>query len=124
MMAWTYQISTGKLWGPDDKLVGQGYSGNGADINSPAAEGIVGHGPIPQGEWNIGKFETYPHLGEVVAPLTPCAGNDMDGREGGFFIHGDNQAMNHTASDGCLILARPYRQEIADSGDTVLNVIP
>src|SRR5208337_5122013 len=92
---WTYQQSTGNLTDWFGSVLGQGYSGNGSDLDNPAAEGVIGHGPIPQGFWTIGPFETYPHLGEIVAPLMPCEGNTMDGREGGFFIHGDNQAMDH-----------------------------
>jgi hypothetical protein len=119
---WIYSQTTGNVVAPDGLLKGQGYSGNGASLDNPAAESIVGHGPIPQGKWTIGKFETYPILGEVVAPLTPCPGNDMDGREGEFFIHGDNVLMNHTASDGCIVLSRPLREAIAASGDTALLV--
>ncbi len=122
-MAWTYQQSTGYLTDASGEVVGQGYSGNGADMNSPTAEGVIGHGPIPQGAWTIGPFETYPHLGPFAAPLTPGPGNDMDGRQGGFFIHGDNAEMNHTASDGCVILAHDLRTEIANSGDVDLIVI-
>jgi hypothetical protein len=120
---WRYEQATGNLIAPDGTLAGQGYSGNGADLDNPAAENVVGHGPIPRGMWTIGAFAAFPHLGELAAPLTPCPGNNMDGREGGFFIHGDNPAMNHTASDGCIILARPLRQQIADSGDTALQVV-
>jgi hypothetical protein len=120
---WTYSQSTGNLLAPDGTLAGQGYSGNGSSLDNPAAQGIIGHGPIPQGQWTIGPFETYPHLGEIVAPLEPCPGNTMDGREGGFFIHGDNQLMNHSASDGCIVLARPLRELIASSGDTSLTVM-
>jgi Protein of unknown function (DUF2778) len=119
---WKYSQSTGTLTAPDGTLAGQGYSGNGADLDDPAAEGVIGRGPIPQGEWQIGEFSTYPHLGEIVAPLQPSPGNTMDGRDGGFFIHGDNAEMNHTASDGCIVLARPLREAIADSGDTGLLV--
>jgi hypothetical protein len=46
----------------------------------------------------------------------------MFGRDG-FLIHGDNSAMNHTASEGCIILTRDIRQRISDSGDTQLTVI-
>jgi hypothetical protein len=46
----------------------------------------------------------------------------MFGRSG-FFIHGDNQAMNHTASEGCIILPHAARIAIASSGDRGLRVI-
>ena len=35
----------------------------------------------------------------------------MQGRSG-FFIHGDNANMNHTASNGCIILGPAERQAI------------
>ena len=120
---WVYEIPTGKLFDKTGVLKGQGYSGNGADLDNPAAENVIGHGPIPEGEWQIGKFESYPHLGELAAPLTPMLGNDMDGREGGFFMHGDNAKMNFTASDGCIVLSRPLREAIAASGDADVTVI-
>jgi len=120
---WTYQQSTGQLTAPDGTIAGIGYSGNGPDLDSPAGQGDIGHGPIPQGYWSVGEFSDHPLLGPVSAPLAPDPGNDMDGRDGGFFIHGDNAAMNHTASEGCIILARPLREAIRDSGDSSLLVI-
>ena len=120
---WIYQQSTGELTDPQGDTIGNGYSGNGSDLNSPAGQGDIGHGPIPQGKWTIGAFETLPHLGEVVAPLTPVPGNTMDGRDGGFYIHGDNALENHSASDGCIVLSRPLRQAIAASPDKMLLVI-
>ena len=119
---WTYQQSTGNLTDKFGSVIGQGYSGNGADLNNPAGQGDIGHGPIPQGQWLIGEFQTYPHLGKIVALLLPAPGNNMDGREGGFFIHGDNDLLNHTASDGCIVLSRPLREAVAASGDTDLQV--
>jgi hypothetical protein len=40
-----------------------------------------------------------------------------------FYIHGDNPALNYTASEGCIILARPIREQIAASGDNDLQVL-
>ena len=122
---WVYQQSTGILTAPDGNVIGYGYSGNGADLNNPKGEGDVGHGPIPTGFWVIGSFFDGSSIGKghVVSRLSPCPGNDMDGRQGGFMIHGDNSQANHTASDGCIILARPIRVEISQSGDTLLQVI-
>ena len=120
---WVFQQSTGKLTNPAGVVVGVGYSGNGADLNNPAGQGDVKHGPCPQGEWTIGPFFDDPQKGPIVAHLYPCPGNDMDGRDGGFMIHGDNPAMNYTASDGCLILSRPLREAIQASGDKGLEVV-
>jgi hypothetical protein len=45
----------------------------------------------------------------------------MFGRSG-FLIHGDNAEMNHTASDGCIILSHDIREQIDESEDRVLIV--
>ena len=54
--------------------------------------------------------------------LTPQSGTNTYGRDG-FLIHGDNTAMNHTASHGCIILPRIVRAGIDASDDKVLEVV-
>jgi lipoprotein-anchoring transpeptidase ErfK/SrfK len=120
---WTYQQSTGDLTNPGGVVIGQGYSGNGSDLDNPAGQGDIGHGPIPQGEWIIGVFADRAVVGKFSVPLMPCQGNNMDGRDGGFYIHGDNPQGDHTASDGCIVLPRPLREAIAMSHDVLLNVV-
>lgn len=119
---WTYQQSTGKL-SNGSGLTGVGYSGRGeTGLNNPAAEDLVAVGPIRRGLYKIGPWEDeHPHLGPIVAPLTPIA-HDTHGRSG-FFIHGDNAEMNHTASDGCIILNRLLRLAMRSSGDSELMVV-
>lgn len=120
---WKYQQSTGNLTTPSGEVIGQGYSGFPPHVNDPIAEGLEGLGPIPVGEWTIGSFFDDPGgKGPIVTHLTPCVGTDTLGRDE-FMIHGDNAQGNHTASHGCVILARPYRMAIRDSGDTSLIVI-
>jgi hypothetical protein len=119
---WQYQQSTGNLTSPSGEVIGQGYSGFPPHVNNPIAEALEGLGPTPTGMWTIGAFfEDMGGKGPIVAHLTPCVGTDALGRDG-FMIHGDNGAANHTASHGCIILARPYRIAIRDSGDTTLLV--
>ena len=121
---WTYSQSTGALASQDGSVRSTGYSGNGADLNNPAGQGDKGHGPIPQGAWTIGPFFDDPGgKGPCVCHLTPQTGTDALGRSG-FMIHGDNSEANHTASEGCVILAREVREAIAESGDTTLEVNP
>lgn len=120
MTQWSYERRTGAL-DHDSVMVGTGYSGHGAGLNNPAAERLVGVGPLPAGTYGIGPFFDHPHLGPIVSHLTPISG-PMFGRSG-FFIHGDTAAMNHTASDGCIILSRPLREAVRDSKDRVLVVI-
>jgi hypothetical protein len=121
---WTYKQSTGAVTRADGVVIGDGYSGNGPGYNNPFSEAHVDVGPIPEGQWTIGAFFDDPGgKGPYVAHLMPCEGTETY-RRSGFMIHGDNAAMNHTASEGCIILSRPLRQQIADSGDSSLEVIP
>ena len=118
----TYQQSTGHFTDADGNLVGVGYSGNGQGLNNPEMQAVAMHGPLPQGGYEIGPASTDPKLGSLAMALSPSAGQHMFGRSG-FFIHGDNQAMNHTASEGCIILPHAARIALASSGDRRLRVI-
>jgi Protein of unknown function (DUF2778) len=119
---WKYSQSTGNLTAPDGTVVGQGYSGNTSGLDNPAAQDQIGVGPIPQGSYTIRAFfNDLGGKGPMVAHLMPDPANEMYGRSG-FMIHGDNPALNHTASDGCIILSRPLREVIASSSDRELMV--
>lgn len=121
-MSWQYSQSTGVLIGPDDIKAGEGYSGHGEGFNNPTWQDVHNIGPIPRGEWQIGAFFDDPGgKGPFVAHLTRAANTETFGRSG-FMIHGDNEAMNHTASDGCIILSRDLRVAILASGDRTLVV--
>lgn len=122
---WIYQQSTGDLTDPTGDSIGTGYSGNGADLNNPAGQGDIGHGPIPQGWWSIGEFFDDPGgKGPVVCHLIPQPGNSMDGRQGGFMIHGPRIGeTTPSSSDGCIILSHNLRATIAASADKTLLVI-
>ena len=120
-MSWSYAQSTGQL-AHDGEGIATGYSGKGAGLNNPGQANVPFTGPLPVGSYTIeGPIADGGHLGPFVLPLSPWPVNNMFGRSG-FFIHGDNQAMNHTASNGCIILARQWRQLIATTGDTLLVV--
>jgi len=56
-----------------------------------------------------------------VAHLTPIEGTDTFGRSG-FMVHGDNQALNHSASEGCIVAPRFIRDQIA-AGLSVCSVL-
>lgn len=116
---WTYRQKTGAL-AHDGRAIGTGYSGHGAGLDKPAMEDVHSVGPLPRGRWRIGPWHDHPRLGPCVAALTPV-GHDAHGRSA-FFIHGDNRAANHTASDGCIVLAPAIRRAMAASADTVLEV--
>jgi hypothetical protein len=120
-MAWTYEVPTGSF-GHNGVLIGRGYSGCGEGLNNVAYEQDKDVGPIPRGQWMIGDFfDDDGGKGPVVAHLTPFAETDTLNRDG-FMIHGDNEAMDHTASHGCIILDRAVRDQITASFDRVLVV--
>ena len=120
---WQYQQSTGQMTDPNGNVVATGYSGHNGGINDPSQQSSPNIGPLPQGNYTIGPAHTPPdHLGVFALPLYPDPNNTMFGRFG-FFIHGDNQFMNQTASDGCIIMPLTVRESIANSGDNALTVI-
>ena len=119
---WVYEQATGKMIYPDGHTVAQCYSGHGAGLNNPADEQVAGAGPIPHGMWHIDLTPLeHTACGPLALALSPI-GHNAFGRSL-FRIHGDNQSVNHTASDGCIIAPRPVRQAIIDSGITYLNVV-
>lgn len=120
-MSWKWKITSGELLNQNDIHVGTGYAGHGEGLNNPAMTGTPDVGPLPPGTYHIGPHEDNPHVGRFAMRLTPDAKNKMFGRSG-FFIHGDNPKLNHSASDGCIILPRSVRNDIANSADDTLIV--
>jgi hypothetical protein len=106
----TYRQTTGQMVGVE--FSAQGYSGRGPGLNNPAMQNVRNVGPLPQATYTIGLPHTHPKLGKVVMELIPDDDSQMFDRSG-FFIHGDNAACNHTASDGCIELGHDPRVAIA-----------
>jgi RHS repeat-associated protein len=112
-----------------------GYAGHGKGLNNPASQSVseaadkANAGPLPQGEYTIGKQQdNVANAGtnhEVTLKasmrLTPDSSNAMGGR-GGFLIHGDNSAHNQSASEGCVVEGPAARQTIGSSGVQNLQV--
>jgi hypothetical protein len=120
-MTWNYSQSSGQL-SHDGEMIATGYSGIGPGLNNPSDENVPFQGPLPKGTYDIGQLMADGgHMGPFVLPLNPWAVNNMFGRSG-FFIHGDNTQANHSASNGCIILARQWRMMIAQSNDPLLTV--
>ena len=120
---WCFVQRTGSIYNPDGQKIGIGYSGNHWGLNNPKFEDVVGIGPIPHGRYTIGPAHTpLDHLGPLAMPLIPVAGTEMHGRSG-FFCHGDNRFLNHTASNGCIVLAHGFREQIDNSTDCILTVV-
>ncbi|HEV2402315.1 MAG TPA: tlde1 domain-containing protein [Candidatus Sulfotelmatobacter sp.] len=120
--AWTYTQKTGELE-HDGEPIGTGYSGCGEGKNNPEMQSVHNIGPVPKGNWTIsGPPVNTPQHGPYVLRLTPRSETETFGRSG-FLIHGDSKAAPGTASQGCIILARPMREKVWESGDRDLEVV-
>ena len=118
-----YKQSTGALFHNGVQL-GICYSGHADGVNNPADEKVQMVGPIPEGVYTIGAPFTHPTCGLFAMRLTANPGTNTFGR-GGFLMHGDNSALNHTASEGCIIAAHAIRLLVAAgvaAGDDQLTV--
>jgi hypothetical protein len=123
MTQFTFNRAAGTFWHDNVELSTIAYSGHGPGVNNPAFEAEHNIGPLPAGTYSIGPAkDPIDILGPVALPLTPIGGQEMFGRSA-FFIHGDNASMNHTASDGCIILPKTIREYIAASPDKTLVVV-
>jgi RHS repeat-associated protein len=131
-LRWEYRQSTGEMAYVNDSteartIIVQGnagaYSGQGPGVNNPAYQAVQDVGPIPQGAYIIGPAYTHPNLGPVTMNLYPANSFQMFGRSR-FRIHGDNSAQNQTASEGCIVLPRAAREQMGNSPDKELWVLP
>src|SRR5579863_1881085 len=119
---YTYHQATGLLEHNGIPLL-TGYAGHGAGINKPAMQDQHDIGPLPQGRYTMTTLFDSPRTGLATIVLDPDAANQMFGRAG-FRIHGDNQAANRTASDGCIIAGHAAdRTAIWNGGDRNLQVV-
>jgi len=121
--AWTYSQQTGELQ-HDGTHVATGYSGAGEGKNNPPMQPVPNVGPIPAGDWTISgpPLNTVEH-GPYVLKLNPSAETETFGRTG-FLMHGDSKENPGAASKGCIILPRSAREQVWNSGDHDLEVVP
>jgi hypothetical protein len=119
-MAWSYSQSTGTL-SHDGQVIAIGYSGHDAGKNNPDMQQIPNTGPIPQGRYVIGTPHDSDKVGPFAMQLTPTPPTNTFGRFA-FMMHGDSIVHPGTASEGCIILLRDARNQIASSGDNDLIV--
>jgi hypothetical protein len=117
---WTYSQKSGEIQ-HDGREIGTAYSGHGAGLNNPAMEQTPDVGPLPRGGYTIGTAFHHPSKGPVVMHLNPNPGTEEFGRSG-FLMHGDNQLVNHSGSEGCIVAARTIRDLVAASPDRQLTV--
>ncbi|WP_241608550.1 tlde1 domain-containing protein [Rosenbergiella epipactidis] len=118
-MPWIYQQSTGRLH-HNQQFIEQGYSGFPPHVNRADSQHIPNSGPIPIGDYRIGKVTTS--RGPLTLVLHPAPNTIMFGRHS-FRIHGDSLTKPGYASQGCIILSARTRQLIANSADRLLRVI-
>ena len=118
---WTYRITSGSLQDPTGATIAHGYAGHGEGLNNPALCNDPDVGPLPQGTYTIEQPINDHQVGVFALPLMPASSNEMFGRSA-FFCHGDNPELNHTASDGCIIMIHPVRVQLAASIDKTLVV--
>lgn len=120
---WTYAQKTGELL-QNGKRVAGGYSGFDNGKNNPSMQAVADVGPIPQGDWTIvgPPVNTTTH-GPFVLRLEPATGTNLFGRSG-FLMHGDSIEAPGAASHGCIIMPRTVREQVWQSGDTSLQVVP
>ena len=119
-----YSQSTGALHyrqGDQVTRLGKGYSGHPPYVNQTTAEQLVAAGPIPRGRYRVGRPFRHVRLGRLAFFLEPYSGTDMFGRSG-FFIHGDNEFGNQSASHGCIILPPSVREKLVEYAPITLVV--
>jgi RHS repeat-associated core domain len=125
-LEWQFSQSTGQWSHVNNQTgavtnVGQGYSGTGEGRNNTAMQNVPNVGLTPQGTYDIGPAYNHRNLGPMTMNLTPQSGTNTFGRDL-FRIHGDN--TRHDASEGCAIAPPNVRQQINNSNDRVLRVVP
>ena len=118
---WIY-VQSGRLY-RGSRRVADCYAGHGEGKNNGLQQHSPGVGPIPCGAWMISEPRDSERTGKFVLPLIPLLGTQTFGRSA-FEIHGENAAHPGDSSHGCIVAPPDVRQEIADSGDCLLLVIP
>ena len=130
-LCWVYSQFTGTLTHVDssgnvDYVANGGYSGYSLGLNSSTMENVQAQqhgdpaGPLPQGAYSIGPSHYSANTGPITLNLTPLFSTNRTLLR----IHGDNDAKNHTASQGCMIEPPNVRKRIARSNDKCLRVVP
>lgn len=125
-MSWLWKQKYGELLDPTGEHCSFGYAGgncgqNREGVNNPSMQNVSKVGPLPVGKYKFGTPVPQSHLGPFAIPLTPDPSNEMFGRSS-FFVHGDTTPSGN-ASEGCVILARAIRNQMAESPDQNLEVV-
>ena len=119
----TYVQSTGDIVLSTGVWLQGSYSGHGEGVNNPADQYMANVGPIPVGVYTMSGPFTHPTAGPYTLRLTPMPATNTHGRDG-FLMHGDTPSMDHTASHGCIVARRSYREMVdSTSTDRLLRVV-
>jgi len=120
----TYSQSTGHLKCVDAEtgdVVADttGYAGNGPGKNNPNMNGANNVGPLPRGNYMMGRAGNSPNTGPLTIPLTYLGGDEPfpPNRSPDLMrIHGDRKGKPPgNASKGCIVTPTPDpRKKIAD----------
>ena len=126
-MPWTFEIAGGSILNPDGSFAASAYSGGDKGqrpdgVDNVSDEATKNVGPLPEGIYTLGTPVDHSQLGPFAIPLIPDPSNQMYGR-GSMYIHGDTAAMNHSASEGCIITNRNTRNAMWVSSDHELRVV-
>jgi hypothetical protein len=121
---WTYAQESGELL-QNGQQIGTGYSGFDNGKNNPSMQAVPDVGPIPQGDWTIvGPPVNTAEHGPYVLTLQPASSSTNTFGRSGFLMHGDAIDNPGNASKGCIIMPRAVREQVWNSGDTDLEVVP
>ena len=119
----TYSQTRGSVTDESGALIAEGWSGHGAGKNNPDMQDAHNLGPLPQGLYRVGPWQTHPRLGPICAPLTQIEGETF-GRSA-FWIHGPSTAPSHYGqeSEGCIVVPRADRLAIQALGPGFVRVV-
>lgn len=120
----TYSQSSGLVSKESGEAVTQGWAGNGAGKNNPAMQDVRSTGPLPQGLYSVGAWQSHPRLGPMAAELMQIEGETF-GRSA-FFIHGPSLRSEHYGEEsrGCIVIPRVGRDLVRSLGPDFIRVIP
>ena len=122
-MAWIYDVKRREFSRNGQFKFRARYAGNGKYKDDPLFECVKNKGPLPRGKYRIvGKPFRHARTGADTLRLMPDVSNTMCNRAG-FLIHGESKTNPGRASNGCIILDRDYRLQLADSQDRELIVL-
>jgi hypothetical protein len=119
---WTYQHSSVELSDATAERLAIGYSGSPAGENDPNKQDVSCVGPIPRRTYTISQpFSSSEHVALGDAPGARRRERDVWSKRIPSARRFDRSPG--CASEGCIIMPRPVREKVWDSGDHRLSVV-